>query len=131
MTSNLKIIRLRELISFKMNGDLDFSKSKGKLQEIVNVNSAFANYNVLIDTRGAEVHLSLSQIFDIAKELAKIVHDGSPLGWVAKIAILCPFSDFEYAKFLELCSQNRGLNMQVFTDFEKMFSWISETSTLD
>jgi len=128
MSSNLKIIRLRDIVSSKPEGDLDFSRSNKALQEIASVPGAFIDYDVLIDTRGAETHLSVFEIWEIARNLANAVHASSPKGFRAKIAVICPVEGFDNAKFFELCAQNRGLNVNAFTVFEDMFEWLSESS---
>jgi hypothetical protein len=129
MPSNLRIIRLRDIISFEPKGKLDFPKFKDGLQEIVSVHGAFIEHDVLIDTRGAETYLSVFEIWEIARNLADAVHAGSPKGFRAKIVAICPVERFDNAKFLELCAQNRGLNIHAFTAFEDMFEWLSESST--
>jgi len=50
------------LIKFKPHGNLDFAGLKEGVREIASVSGAFIEYDVLVDTRGAEVHLS---VFDI------------------------------------------------------------------
>jgi len=126
--SSLRIIRLRDIISLELDGKLDLSKSKEGLQKIVSVHGAFIDHDVLIDTRGTESLLSVADIWEIARDLANAVHASPPKGFVAKIAVICPIEHFDNAKFLELCAQNRGLNVNAFTAFEDMFEWISESS---
>jgi hypothetical protein len=119
---------LRDIISFKPEGNLDFARLEAGLQEIASVHGAFVDYDILIDTRGTESHLSVFQIWEIAKQLAVAVHARSPKGFWAKIAVICPVEHFDNAKFFELCAQNRGLNVHAFTAFEVMFEWLSESS---
>jgi hypothetical protein len=38
--------------------------------------------------------------------------------------------DVDHAKFFELCSQNRGLNVHAFTSFEELFDWLSQPSEI-
>jgi hypothetical protein len=129
MSSNLRIIRLRDLISLELEGNLDLSKAKEGIQEIVAVHGAFIDHDVLIDTRGTESLLSVFDIWEIARDLANAVHASPQKGFFAKIAVICPIEHFDNAKFLELCAQNRGLNVQAFTAFEDMFEWISVSSS--
>ena len=129
MPSNLRIIRLRDFIKVRPEGDLDFQKMKESIQEIASVPGAFVDHDVLVDTRGTESHLSVFDTWEIAKDLATAVHSGSPKGFTAKIAILCTVESFDHAKFFELCAENQGLNVQAFTSFEDVFEWLSEPST--
>jgi hypothetical protein len=131
MLSNLRIIRLRDFISLKPEGDLDYLRVAEDFKGIASIPGVFVDYNVLIDTRGAESHLSATQIWEIARDLAQMVHAGSTKGYRAKIAVICPIKQFDYAKFLAMCAQNYGLNVHAFTSFEEMFEWISESSTFN
>jgi len=130
MPSNLRIIRLRDVIRFEPQEKLNFPKSKEGLQEIVSVPGAFIDLDVLIDTRGTETHLSVFDIWEIARNLANAVHAGSQKGFRAKIAVICPVEGFDNAKFFELCAQYRGLNVHAFTVFEDMFEWLNESTTM-
>lgn len=89
---------------------------------------AFIDHDILVDMRGAESHLSVHQIWEIARDLAILANEVSPKGFLTKIAVICPIEQFDYAKFLELCAQNQGLNVRAFTMFEDMFEWITESS---
>lgn len=116
-------------MKFDPQGTLDFAKVKERIKEFALTPGAFVDYDLLIDTRGAESHLSTSDLWRLAEELAKSVHAGSSKGFRVKISVLCPVGRFDYAKFLELCAQNRGLNVRAFTTFEDVFEWIGESST--
>ena len=131
MPSNLRIIHLRDLIEFCPEGKLDYAKMAEGVREIASVRGAFADYDVLIDTRGAESHLSAAELWAIAESLAQAVHGNAAKGFTAKIAVLCPVERFDHAKFLELCAQNRGLNVRAFTAFDDVFEWLSESSAPD
>ena len=129
MTSNLKIIRVRDFVNATPQGTLDFAKAKQAMREASLVSGAFVNYDLLIDTRGSENNLSVTDIWYLAKELASLVHSNTK-GFRAKIPVLCPIQEFDHAKFFELCSQNRGLNVRAFTSFEDLFEWLSQSSEM-
>ena len=131
MSSNLRIIRLRDIINVKPEGKLDKSRVREELQEIASAHDTFVNYDVLIDTRGTEEHLSVFDIWEAARDLANAVHAGSSKGFLAKIAVICPVEHFDNAQFFELCAQNRGLNVHAFTVFEDLFEWLSESSAVN
>lgn len=128
MFSNVRIIRLRNAIRFNAQGILDLEETKKAIREIASVRGAFVDYDVLIDTRGAEVQLSITDDWEIAQDLAKEVHANAARGFTAKIAVICVVERFPFAEFLALSAQNRGLNMQAFTSFEELFEWLSEPS---
>lgn len=127
MTSNLKIIRVRDFIKAAPQGTLDMAKASQAVLEASLVPGVFVSYDLLIDTRGAESDLSVTDIWHLAKDLARIVQNNTK-GFRAKIPVLCPTKEFDLAKFFELCSQNRGLNVRAFTSFEDLFQWLSEPS---
>jgi hypothetical protein len=129
MSSNLKIIRVRDFIEATPQGPLDFEKAIQSMREASEVSGAFVNYDLLIDTRGSENNLSVTDIWYLAVELASLVHTNTE-GFRAKIPVLCPIKEFDYAKFFELCSQNRGLNVRAFTSFEDLFDWLHQPSEI-
>ena len=126
MPSNLRIVRLRDYIEFDPQGNLAMAKIKEAIRELAASPGVFSDYDVLVDTRGAESHLSVNDNWEIAEDLANVVHARPPKGYTAKIAVICPTERFNHAKFLALCSQNRGLNVKAFTAFEELFDWLSE-----
>jgi hypothetical protein len=129
MTSNLKIIRVRDFVKATPQGTLNFTKAMQAMREASLVSDTFVNYDLLIDTRGSENSLSVTDIWYLAVELASLVHANTK-GFRAKIPVLCPNKEFDHAKFFELCSQNRGLNVRAFTSFEDMFDWLSQPSEI-
>ena len=129
MTSNLRIIRVRDFIEATAQGDLDFAKARQAIQEASLVPGAFINYDLLIDTRGSENKLSAADTWQLAAELAALVRANTGK-YRAKIPVLCPVKEFDHAKFFELCSHNRGLNVRAFTSFEELFEWLSQPSQI-
>jgi hypothetical protein len=128
MPSNLRIIRLRDVTSFNAQGNLDFPEMKEVVKEIASERRGFVDYDILIDTRGVESHLSISDIWEISADLANALHAHPPKEFSAKIAVICRAERFDFADFLALCAQNRDLNVQAFTAFEDMFEWLRESS---
>jgi hypothetical protein len=129
MTSNLKILRVRDFIKATPQGTLDLPMVKELIQEVSNISDAFITYNLFIDTRGTQDNLRVFDIWEIASQLAIVVHQNTK-GFRAKIAVLCPVERFDNAKFFELCSLNRGLNVRAFNSFEELFEWLSQPSDL-
>lgn len=130
MTSNLKIIRVRDFVKVTPQGTFDFAKAKQDMREASVVPGMFVNYDLLIDTRGAEVNLSTTDIWYLATELASLV-DAHTKGYRAKVPVMCATKDFNHAEFFELCSQNRGMNVRAFTSFEDLFDWLSQPSEVN
>ena len=129
MTSNLRIISIRDFIKLTPQGHTDLATLKQAITQAASVSGAFTDYDVLVDTRGTEPHLSVFDLWELAEDLAKLVHAGSAAGFRAKIPILCAVDRFDLAKFFELTAQNRGLNVRAFTSVEDLFEWLSKSST--
>lgn len=129
MISNLKILSVRDFVKATPQGTLDFAEAKQAMREASLISGAFVNYDLMIDTRGSENNLSVTDIWHLAAELASLVHANTK-GFRAKIPVLCPTKEFDHAKFFELCSQNRGLNVRAFTSFEDLFDWLGQPSEI-
>jgi len=129
MPSNLRMIRVRDFIRLTPQGSLDFNSLKQELSGAASVPGAFSDYDLLVDTRGAESHLSVFDIWELARELDDTVHASASKRIKVKISLLVPVKEFDHAKFFELCAENRGLNVRAFTSFEDVFEWLSESST--
>ncbi len=128
MPSNLRIISIRDFLKLAPQGSQDFKSLKQTISEVASVGGAFSDYDLLIDTRGAEIHLSVTDIWELAADLAKMIQAGASKSFRAKIPVLCPTEEFNHAKFFSLCAENRGLNVHAFTSFEDLFDWLSEPS---
>ena len=129
MPSNLRIVSIRDFIKLTPKGNLDLAKMKEGIVEAAARPGAFTDYDLLIDTRGLESLLSVFELWELAQELAKLVHAASPKGFRAKIPLLCPVERLDLAQFTSLSAQNVGLNVRAFTSFEDVFDWLSRTST--
>ena len=129
MPSNLRIITIRDFLKVAPQGSQDLRSLKQALSEVASAQGAFLDYDLLIDTRGAETHLSVTDIWALAEDLAKVIHAGASKSFQAKIPVLCPAEEFDHATFFSLCAENRGLNVRAFTSFEDLFEWLSGSST--
>ncbi len=128
---NIKIVRLKDLVNISPQGKMNLLKFKEYINELSSVKGLFIDYDLLIDTRGAETQMGVFEVWELAKELATVIQTGSHKGFRAKIAVICPVKDFDNAKFFELCSLNHGLNVHAFNSFEDLYEWISIPQTLD
>jgi hypothetical protein len=119
MPVNVKVIRTQDFVKASAMGVLDFSASKQALLDIASQISRAGEYEVLLDTRGAEVVLSTTDIYDLGVALAN-----HPSMRQSKIGLLAPMSDVDNARFLETVAQNRGVTIRAFTDFEQAITWL-------
>jgi hypothetical protein len=100
MATNIRIIHARDFIRLTPEGQLDLEKSKKLLKEIVSASSSLVDYHIILDTRKAEVEISVSELWYLAAEISKF-----PKVFSRKTAILCPIEGFDQAKFLALCAK--------------------------
>lgn len=119
MPVNVKVIHTKDFIKTTVTGVLDFTLSRQALLDIASEIEHPGEYEILVDTREAEIGLSVVDIVELGKALA--VH---PSLSRSKIAILTPMSDVKQAEFLETVSVNRGARVRVFTDFEESITWL-------
>lgn len=119
MPTNIQIIHTQDFIRTAPNGALDLTASRDLLKDLVTQFDTAGQYHVLVDTRGAEVRLSIINIFELGVALA-----AEPALARQKVAILVPFEAKGKAEFFETVGINRGANLKVFTDFETAITWL-------
>jgi hypothetical protein len=73
---------------------------------------------VLVDTRQAESLLSVTEIYQLGKELAS-----HSILRQSKICVLVPPRDVDKADFFETVAVNRGVQIKAFTNFEQAITW--------
>ena len=125
MFLKLQIIPARDFVKTTSEGELDLEKSKKRLAEIASVISplGLTDYETLIDTREANPKMSATDIWQLAAEFAEY-----RIAFRNKIAVLVPQNGFNQAKFFGLCAQNRGFEVDTFTNFEDAIKWLHEYS---
>ncbi|HET8580095.1 MAG TPA: hypothetical protein VFL31_03775 [Nitrospiraceae bacterium] len=119
MPVNIKVIRPKDFIKTTVTGVLDFAVSKQALLDIASQIDQPGEYEILVDTRGAEPALSMVDIFQLGEALA--AHASLRR---SKIAFLKSKKDSQQTEFLETVTANRGVRAQVFTDFEEAVTWL-------
>jgi hypothetical protein len=119
MPVNVKVINTKDFIKTNATGVLDFAASKQAILDIASQIKQPDEYEVLVDTRGAEAMLSITDLY----ELGKILADHPSLNR-SKICLLGPMSDVDKVQFFELVAQNRGVRIMAFTDFEQAITWL-------
>jgi len=119
MPTNIQVIHACEFVKATAEGALDLKETRKALFEAASLFPPCNAYHVLLDTRHAQSTMSTFDLYLLASELGS-----RPMPICRKIAILCPIERFEYAEFLETCSQNRGVNLNAFHSFEVAISWL-------
>ncbi len=120
MTTSHKVIKANDFIRSKQNGEIDYEETKQIFIEIAKTATPPADYEIILDVRENYTKLNNFQIYELVQELVR--HRES---FREKIAVLCRKDDqIDRANFFELCGQNRGFFIEVFTDFEAVIKWL-------
>ena len=118
MPVNVKVIQTKDFIKTTATG-ADFAASKQAVLDIASQIRQPGEYEVLVDTRGANVMLSVPELYELGVALA-----GQPTLRQSKIGLLAPMSDADKARFFQIVAQNRGVAIRAFTDFEQAITWL-------
>ena len=119
MPVNIKVIHTKDFIKTTATGVLDFAASRQALLDIASQVEQPGEYEILVDTREAEIVLSVVDIIELGKALA-----AHPSLRRSKIAILTSTSDVKQANFLETVIVNRAVSAKAFTGFEEAITWL-------
>jgi hypothetical protein len=119
MPTKMKIIRGTDFLQTTPEGDLDLKTSMQMLQEVAAVRRPPADFHILLDLRRVQWRLGTSDIYRLAESLA--THSDLHTSKIAVLAL--PGAEFDHAQFLEICSKNRGMNVDAFTNFEDAIHW--------
>jgi len=119
MPVNVKVINTKDFIKTTATGVLDSAASKQAILDIVSQIKQPGEYEVLVDVRGAEVMLSIAELYELGVALAD-----HPSLRRNKIGLLGPMRDMYDARFLESVAVNRGVDIRAFTDFEQAITWL-------
>jgi hypothetical protein len=104
------------------SGTIDLAASKSALKKLAADPEFDRHYEVLLDLRNSECEMTVMDVYEIAKDLA---WPDPALPTRKKIAVLVSGQRaFDHAKFLEVCSANRGVQVGAFEDYEKASEWL-------
>jgi hypothetical protein len=124
LSSYIRIIHAHDFIKATPNGQLDFEKSREVLMEIASASVSMGDYEIILDTRKAQIEMSTSDLWYLAVELSKLGK-----AFDRKTAVLCPFERFDRAGFFALCAENRGFRVKAFTSYEAAIEWLFVNET--
>ena len=119
MPVNVKVINTKDFIKTTATGILDFAASKQAILDIASQIKQPGEYEVLVDTRGAEAMLSVTNLYELGEALAN-----HPALRFSKISLLTPKKGADDAGFLETVASNRGVRIKAFTNFEQAITWL-------
>ncbi|MGP1386031.1 MAG: hypothetical protein ACTS2F_20905 [Thainema sp.] len=122
MKNNYVVLREQGLIMARPEGKLNVQESKRALQEITSNPDYDQQFEVLMNLTKVESDLDPAGIFEIASSIA---YPDSIFPTRRKIAIVVSGAiAFDHAAFLELCANNRGVNIKSFSRLESATDWL-------
>jgi hypothetical protein len=119
VATKIKIVTTRDFLEVTPEGIVDIATSRQLLVDIAKAGDHPVDYDLLIDFRDTQWHMSATDLYEIASELPE--HGGTFRRKVA--ALVLPGINFDPACFLETCSHNRGFSVNAFTSYEKAIRW--------
>ncbi len=123
MLTKVKSYPLKKLIVLDAYGELDLAASRIALRKLAADPDFDWRTEVLLDMRDVECHMSTIDIHELASLLAW-PDPALPTG--RRIAVLVSGrTEFDHAKFLEMCASNRGITLAAFDDYDKADAWLS------
>lgn len=120
MPVNIKIIRPSDFIHATMDGALDLFTSIQSLSDIASMIETPGEFQLLIDTRQAQVKLSTVDLFELGVAVARYRAVAR-----SKTALLTAMNGAQHAQFFELVARNRGAFLKAFTSFEDAITWLT------
>ena len=119
MATDVRITHAREFLRVTAQGVYDLEQTKDALLQIASVDPSAAGIDVMIDVREAPSYLSLTDLWALAVEFARL-----QIGAGRRTAVLTSTDRFENAHFFAISARNIGLKVQAFTSFEEAFEWL-------
>jgi len=84
MPTDIRIISAYDFIRATAYGEFDFEMSKKALIEVASATAHLVNYKILLDTRKAEIQISVAGLWHLARELSNLGK-----AFYQKTAVLC------------------------------------------
>lgn len=126
MATKIKIITAGDFLEVTPNGILNTTTSRQLLVDIAKAEHHPVDYELLVDFRDTQCHLSIADVYQLAGELCQ--HGDT---FRKKVALLVlPGVEFDHARFFETCSHNRGFMVNAFTDYDMALRWVLSAEDL-
>jgi hypothetical protein len=114
------IISAKDFIMTTVGGQRDLKTSKAMLEKIRSAAKGRAAFDILIDLRQTTIRMSTVDIWDLCVGLPKFGDS-----FKSKTAVLIGKEmSADKAEFLRLCAANRGVRIDIFTDYEEAMKWL-------
>jgi len=114
------MVTAHEFLEVTADGIIDMASSRKLFADIAGVVNLDANQDLLVDFRGTESKLTITDVYQLAAEL---IQHGTTFH--RKVAlVVTPGLNFDRASFFETCSDIRGFSVKAYTNFEAAMRWI-------
>jgi hypothetical protein len=124
MMMTVQSIHPRDFIRATANGTLDRTTAERHLAALAGATAGLTDFDVILDTRGAELDVSTTDLWHLAVFFA-----GLPKMRRRKIAILPAPDAFDRAAFFAVAAENRGTPIRAFETFEEAIDWLVQDRT--
>ena len=122
----VQIIHAGDFIKATPDGEVSLKLSKTRLAKIVQALDPAHDYNFLVDWRNVTINFSMTHLFYLALEILKYEALAG-----AQISLLVRPDDFNRGEFLQICAQNRGLQLAAYTEYENAMNWLTTENEID
>lgn len=123
MTCDYHIIEERKLVYCFIEGDPNPEEAVALAVQLSKTASGLGG-NVIYDVCKIRVPLSIMPAYDFSTQLSSLIH-ATALSRTKFAFLYSPHGLDEHWMFLEMASQNRGLQLKVFTSENKALEWLS------
>lgn len=121
-----RVFHCEQLIKTTVDGIFSYEESREMLHRLATDPKFPDPYDVLIDLHNAPCQLTYVDVFHLVREM-----ESHRSAFRSKVAVVVSDPAFDAATFMELCAENRGLQVRAFTDVARAEAWLAETHTAD
>ena len=111
-----------QLVKTTVDGLFSYEDSHEMLRRLATDPKFPDPYDVLIDLRQAPCRLSYVDVFHLVRDM-----EAYRSAFRNKVAVVVADPAFDTATFMELCAENRGLQVRAFTEIADAEAWLAET----
>lgn len=126
MRSPIRTLEFKHLIVLTAQASVDLPASKAALASLAAAPGFEVCSEVLLDLRGVDCDISVTQVFNLAANMAQHL---SSLSKNHRVAVLVKAHvqgnlQFNHAQFNELCADRAGLRIRAYSDHDQAMAWL-------
>jgi hypothetical protein len=120
MLLKVDVISAKDFIMTTVEGQLDLKTSIAMLEKIRSAARGRGKFDILIDLRQTTIKMSTVDIWDLCVGLPEF---GDTFK-TKTVVLIGKGTNADKAEFLRLCAMNRGVRINIFTDYEEAMKWL-------